>query len=128
MGKAAKREKAKRIKYFKRIAGSNPKKFATEWDKRLSSWLYLIKENAGMLSDHNGDQVPPVFSVVDEAMHILEECGSEAFREYGKETFSLLSAECCRAFSFHAGRELFSMSRWNQLLALGIEEPSRSIK
>lgn len=119
MGKAAQREKAKRVKYFKRLVGNNPTKFATEWEKRLSSWLCLIKENAGRLSDHKGDQVPPIFSVVDEAMAILEECGSEIFRQYGKETFSLLSTECCSAFSFHAGRELFALSKWNQLLAMG---------
>jgi hypothetical protein len=116
MGKEARRKKSKRIRYLRRLAETDSKKFAREWEKRLSSWLYLIRENAGVLLDHNDDHVPAVFSVVDEAMDLLKECGAEMFKKYGKETFGLLSSECCRAFSFHAGRELFRLSQWHKLL------------
>jgi len=99
MGKAAKREKAKRRRYFKNLAGKSPDRFAFEWEKRLSSWLFLINESAGLFSDDNGYPIAPVFTIVDEAISILDECGEDTFKQYGKKTFDLLTTQCSISLS-----------------------------
>lgn len=115
MGKAANREKAKRIRYFKRLSQNRPERFEMEWEKRLSSWLAYIDKNAGRFSDDDGNRISSIFGLVDEAMGILEACGQDKFSQYAKQTFDLLSAECCRAFSIQVVPQLFRLSKWAQL-------------
>ena len=110
MGKAATREKAKRRRYFKNLAGSNPERFVFEWEKRLSSWLFLINERAGRLSDDEGNPVPPVSAIVDEALSMLEACGEEVFQQYGGKTFDLLTSQCCRSLSVKAFPQFFRVA------------------
>jgi hypothetical protein len=98
MGKAAKREKANRRRYFIRLTQNRPERFEMEWEKRLSSWLVYIEKNAGRFSDDDGNRISSIFGVVEEAMGILEACGQDKFSQYAKQTFDLLSTECCRAF------------------------------
>ena len=123
MGKAAKREKAKRRRYFQRLAKRNPTRFSLEWDKRLSSWLFWINRNVGRLSDRNGDSVPAVFSVVDEAISILEACGKDIFKQYAKETFDLLSTQCCISFSKKAFPQFYRISNGKRLYERPSSQP-----
>lgn len=110
MGKAAKREKAKRRNFFKSLAERDVQKFDMEWEKRLSSWLFDIEKYAGKLSDWKGEQRPPVFSIVDEAMRILEACGQKIFYKYARETYELLTTQCCASFSEEGVPHFYRMS------------------
>ena len=117
MGKAAKREKARRRRYFQRLSETNPQRFEMEWEKRLSSWLIAINKDAGRLSNHKGETIPPVFSIVDEAMGILEACSQEIFGQYAKKTFRLLTTQCCIAFSAKAVSEIYRPSNYQPIAA-----------
>lgn len=115
MGKAAKREKAKRRKFFKSLAERDARNFAMEWEKRLSSWLFDIKKYAGKLSNWKGERRPPVFSIVDEAMSILEACGQKIFDKYASETYELLTNQCCISFSEEGVPQFYKMSNIKHL-------------
>jgi len=62
------------MKYLVRLAKEKPERFEREWEKRLSSWLELIREDAGRLKNRKGETTPPVFDRVEEAMAILKAC------------------------------------------------------
>lgn len=115
MGKAAKREKAKRRKFFKSLSERDAQKFDMEWEKRLSSWLFDIEKYAGRLSNWKGEQRPPVFSIVDEAINILEACGQKIFDKYARETYELLTAQCCVSFSKEGVPQFYRMSNLKSL-------------
>lgn len=99
MGKAAKRQKAKRTRHFQRLAKSNPARFEFEWEKTLSGWLFWINKNAGKLRDDDGNPVKPVFSIVNNALEILEACGKRTYRKYAEKTYDVLSTQCHISFS-----------------------------
>lgn len=115
MGKAAKREKAKRRKFLKSLSERDAQKFEMEWEKRLSSWLLDIEKCAGKLSNWKGDQRPPVFSIVDEAMSILDACGQKIFDKYARETYELLTNQCCISFSEEGVPQFYRMSNTKHL-------------
>lgn len=119
MGKAAQRERAKRVHYLKRLAETQRDRFTMEWEKRVTSWLYLIHKNAGKFSDFSdeeGIRFSQIFSLVDEAMSILEACGPDKFSEYAEKTYKLLCNECCRAFSAEVIPQLVRRSKRSQLV------------
>ena len=101
MGKAAKREKAKRRKYFQKLSKSNLKKFDMEWEIRINDWLFWINKNAGKFTqqDDTGESVNTVFAIVDEAISILEYCGDKIFQRHAKPTYEVLVNQCCKALS-----------------------------
>ncbi len=107
MGKAAIQRKKKRIKYLSGLSKKDPEQFEKEWKKRLSSWIQLIRRDAGKLNDNNGRQIPPVFDRVEEAMAILKACGEGVFKHYQKWVGRLASLAChlqlVRPLRVHAG-------------------------
>lgn len=111
MSKAAKRQKAKRLKYFKRLSETNSQRFEMEWEKRLSSWLIAINKDAGRLLNHKGETIPPIFGVADEALRILEGCGENIFNKYAKKTFDLLTIQCCISFSKKALPKFYRLNK-----------------
>lgn len=115
MGKAAKRQKAKRRKLFKSLSERDAQKFEMEWEKRLSSWLFDIEKYACKLSNWKGEQRPPVFSIVDEAMSILDACGQKIFDKYARETYELLTTQCCVSFSGKGVPHFYRMSNLKRL-------------
>ena len=115
MSKAAKREKSKRRKFFKRLSSTNPHKFDREWERRLSSWLIEIERKAGKLYDDEGETIPPIFGIVDEALHILEGCGENIFNKYAKYTVGLLTTQCCMSFSKKVLPQLYRINNGRHL-------------
>ncbi len=91
------------MKYLVCLAHEDPERFDAEWERRMSSWLELIRRDAGRWKNSIGNPVPPVFSIVDEAMTLLEGCGRLVYEKYAKEAHDLLTSECCRLFGFHSG-------------------------
>lgn len=54
-----------------------------------------------------------IFSIVDHARKILEDCGEKAMELQLRETTELLNNECCRALSPHIGMEIYRINqRW----------------
>ena len=111
MSKAAKREKAKRLKYFKRLSKNDLQKFDREWEKRISSWMIEIEKNAGRLRDNKARVIPAVFCIVDDALTILEGCGKDMVDKYGKMTFDLLTTQCCISFSKEALPKFYRLNK-----------------
>ena len=111
MGKAANRAKAKRRKYLKNIYETNPERFEMEWEGRLSSWLFDITKNAGQLKDRCGWSVPSVFDFVDEAMNILNACGTDAYKKYAGRTHEILTNQCVASLSAKALPRFYRVSR-----------------
>ena len=111
MSKAAKRQKAKRLKYFKRLSKNDLQKFDSEWEKRISSWMIQIEKNAGRLRDNKGRAVPAVFRIVDDALIILEECGKDIVNKYAKKTFDLLTTQCRISFSKKALPKFYRLNK-----------------
>lgn len=111
MSKAAKRQKAKRLKYFKRLSKNDLQKFDSEWEKRISSWMIEIEKNAGRLCDNKGKLIPAVFSIIDDALNILEECGKDIVNKYAKKTFDLLTTQCCISFSKKALPKFYRLNK-----------------
>lgn len=91
------------MKYLVSLASDDPARFAAEWERRLSSWLELIRHEAGRWRTRKGETAPAVFAIVDEALAVLEGCGSSVYERYAKETHNLLTHECCRQFGTHSG-------------------------
>ena len=115
MGKAASQRRLKRMKYLVRLARDDPDRFDTEWEKRLSSWLELIRQDAGRLRDRKNRSIPSIFARVDEALTILEACGEKVWRQYAEGTFDLLATECCRQFGRRVDRRLFRLNVYPKL-------------
>jgi len=87
MGKAAKRAKAKRQKYFKYLSETNPDQFDYEWKKRIPSWeRELIRSPNKYRNCRNN-------SLLDEALNILKECGEEFYKKYCTMTIATLDVE-----------------------------------
>ena len=80
MGKAAKRAKAKRKKYFIGLAAENPEKFISEYSKRLSSWSMEIEKSGGQQREE----------ILAEALNILNACGKDIFAKYTAFTREIL--------------------------------------
>jgi hypothetical protein len=111
MSKAAKRQKAKRLKYFKRLSKNDLQKFDREWEKRISSWMIEIEKNAGRLRDNKARVIPAVFCIVDDALIILEECGKDIVNKYAKKTFDLLTTQCRISFSKKALPKFYRLNK-----------------
>lgn len=111
MSKEAKREKAKRRKYLKRLSKNDPQKFDREWEKRISSWMIEIEKNAGGLRDNKSRAIPAVFRIVDDALSILEECDKDIVNKYAKKTFDLLTTQCCISFSKKALPKFYRLNK-----------------
>lgn len=109
MGKAAVRAGRKRLKYLRHLALRNPDKFDMEWEKRMASWIITIHKVAGVLRNDRGERVRAVFSIVEEALTILSQCGTETFRKLAVHTQSTLDAECCRALSLKISPALYKL-------------------
>jgi hypothetical protein len=96
--KAALRARSKRKKYFVVLAREHPDRFEDEWVKRVDSWLLWIKDHAGKVDKEQGG-IASVFSVIDEALLILEQCGDEFYAKYGPPALDVLVGQCCVSLS-----------------------------
>ncbi len=114
MGEAAKQRQLRRMKYLAELAKTDPARFDSEWEKRLSSWLGLIQEDAGRLRRKTRDgkefRVGAVFERVEVAMETLRGCGKEVYDQYADETFDLLTGACCRHLAGHAHKSLYRLN------------------
>jgi hypothetical protein len=93
----------KRMKYLVHIADQDPKRFEAEWERRMSSWLEMIRREAWRWRAGDGEATPSIFAIVDEALAVLESCGKSVYDRYAKEAHSQLTHECCRQFGVHSG-------------------------
>jgi hypothetical protein len=107
----------KRMNYLARLAKEEPERFDMEWERRLTSWLELIQRDAGLLKNRNDVPVPPVFEVIEEALMVLERCGAAVYAKYAKDTFDLLSNECCKQFAVRVDPRLFRLTNHSRFEA-----------
>jgi len=110
MGSAASQRRMKRMKYLANLAKEEPERFEKEWDRRLNSWLGMIRRDAGILKGQNDKPVSPVFDLIEEALVVLERCGEPIYSEYAKETFEILSNECCSSLAVHIDPRIFHLN------------------
>lgn len=128
MGKASTRRKKRRQEYLGRLARENPKKFQSEWAKRLESWSEEAAYRAGRLTDRDGTPIPPAFTLVDDAIGELAACGEEAFELESEATEGVMNDACCKAVAAAVDRRMYrlSNSRSNQRrMEEGTHKPPR---
>ena len=118
MGSAASQRRMKRMKYLARLAKEEPERFDVEWERRLTSWLEMIRRDAGLLMNREDAPVPPVFEVIEEALAVLERCGASVYAKYAKDTFDLLSTECCSQLAVHIDPRLYRLNNCRQFETL----------
>lgn len=100
------------MKYLVSLAKDDPERFDFEWDKRISSWLDMIRRDAGRLRDRGNVPVPPVFDIIQEALMVLERCGKEIYAQYAKETLDILGNECCTLLAGHIDPRIFRLNNY----------------
>jgi hypothetical protein len=110
MGSAASQRRMKRMKYLARLAKEEPERFDKEWERRLTSWLKMIGRDAGIFKDDQCRPVQPVFDLIEEALTILERCGDAVYVKYARDTFDLLSNECCKQFAVRVDPRLYRLN------------------
>lgn len=128
MGKASTRRKKRRREYLGRLARENPKKFQSEWAKRLDSWSEEASHRAQRLADKNGKPAPAAFTLVDDAMSELTACGEEAIELECEATEEILNDACCQAVAAAVDRRMYRLSntRSNQRrMEAGTHKPPR---
>jgi hypothetical protein len=121
MGKASAQRELSRMKYLAGLAVEDPERFEEEWEKRLSSWLNLIRKDAGVSKRtvKTGGKatrivIAPVFERVDIALEALRRCGSETYAKYAEETCEILSTECCRQFGIKVDRNFYRLNNYRK--------------
>lgn len=108
MGKAAKRAKAKRKKYFIGLAAENPEKFISEYSKRLSSWSMEIEKSGGQQREE----------ILAEALNILNACGKDIFAKYTAITREVLFEQFNPSFFLSVERCVSNYSKLEEIGAL----------
>ena len=108
MGKAAKRAKAKRKKYFIGLASGNPEKFNSEYSKRLASWSKEIEKSCGKQREE----------MLAEALSILNACGKNTFAEYSAITHEVLFEQFNPSFFLSVDRCVSNYSKLEEIGAL----------
>jgi len=118
MGKAASRRNIRRQEFLSRLAQEDPKRFNSEWDFRLGSWLEEIRcgFTCGLMDAR------PVFNILDKALDLLRGCGETAMKMQFKRTFDILSTECVSVTAGHYGNDLNRLTRSTAslIMTLGI--------
>jgi hypothetical protein len=112
MGKAASQRRMKRLKFLVCLAEEEPERFDYEWEKRMSSWLDMIRRDAGRLIGRKNEAIPPVFEVITEALTVLGYCGESVYEKYAKETFNILNNECCSRLAGHIDPRIFRLNNY----------------
>jgi len=110
MGKASERRKARRQNYLAGLAATDPQRFQYEWNKRMDSWLDEAWKRTGKFINDDGDVVPPVFELVDNASRLLEECGVSENVLEDFCSIDVLINECCKAVSSHIDSRLYHLN------------------
>ena len=108
MGKAAKRAKAKRKKYFIGLAAENPEKFISEYSKRISSWSKEIEKSGGQQREE----------ILAEALNILNVCGKNIFAKYTAITREVLFEQFNPSFFLSVERCVSNYSKLEEIGAL----------
>lgn len=128
MGKASTRRKKRRQEYLGHLARENPKKFQSEWAKRLESWSEEASHRAHRLMDKDGNPAPAAFTLVDDAMNELAACGEKAVELEFESTRETMIDSCCRAVAKTVDYRMYRLSntRSNQCrMEAGIHKPPR---
>ena len=108
MGKAAKRAKAKRKKYFVMLAAENPEKYISEYPKRLASWSKEIEKSGGKQREE----------MLAEALNILNACGEDIFDKYTAITREVLFEQFNPSFFISVDRCVSNYSKLEEIGAL----------
>jgi len=108
MGKAAKRARAKRKKYFIGLSVENPEKFISEYSKRLSSWSKKIEKSGGKQRE----------KTLYEALNILNACGKDTFTKYAAITREVLFEQFNPSFFLSVDRCVSNYSKLEEIGAL----------
>ena len=121
MGKASAQRELSRMKYLAGLAEEDPERFDREWEKRIASWLNLIRKDAGVSKriskigrKATKTVVNPVFERVDIALEALRRCGREIYTKYAEETCEILSTECCRQFGIKVDRNFYRLNNYRK--------------
>ncbi len=110
MGKASTRRKKRRQEYLGRLARKNPKKFRSEWAKRLESWSEEAGHRASRLTDRDGNPIPPTFTLVEDAISELVACGEEAIELESEATKDVMNDACCKAVAEVVDSRIYRLS------------------
>lgn len=106
MGKAARRERNKTIKFLSGLAQENPERFIDEWDVRLSGWLKEITSyKHGFIASNR------VFQILESALQLLIDCGDDAIRLQYSDTCDILSTECVKMVAIHSHKEFYRLNQ-----------------
>lgn len=110
MGKAAKKRRDNRKRYLVNLASLNSEYFDYQWERRLDSWLTEIRLTAQDWGRNTTGMEKRVFSILDEAMGILEACDPAVYAKYADKTYKSLNDACCRYVSGVVDPRLYRLS------------------
>ena len=112
MGKAARRRKAFRRKYFKHLSETNPKQFDCEWrKKRIPSWERELMKSPNKYKNSRNN------SLLDEALSILKQCSEKFYKKYSSMTISILDVHRFNPSFFYTDPR--SLSNYARLEEIG---------
>lgn len=112
MGKASRRRKKRRLEYLGRLARENPRKFQSEWAKRLASWSREANRRAGRLTGDGDASDQTAFALVDEALDVLSGCGPKAVDLEGADTKDVMTDSCCWAVAKAVDRRMYRLRQY----------------
>jgi hypothetical protein len=115
MGKATRTRQDCRRHYLVRLSAESTDYFAYQWERRLDSWLTEIRLTAGDWSECGKDAGKTVFSILDEAMSILEDCGSSIYEKYAPQTYKTLCDACCQYVAGAIDPKMYKLSNMRAL-------------
>jgi hypothetical protein len=115
MGKASSRRRARRQAYLGRLAKEHPVRFWEEWSKRLESWSKEADRRARFWKDKEGNRLPSAFSLMDEAMSVLQGCGREALELEAEQTLETIADSCSRAVARAVDRRMYRLGQLGEL-------------
>lgn len=116
MGKASSRRRARRQAYLGRLAKEHPVRFWEEWSKRLESWSKEADRRARFWKDKEGNRLPSAFSLMDEAMSVLQGCGQEALELEAEQTLETMADSCSRAVARAVDRRMYTFGRLGEFV------------
>lgn len=108
MGKATKRRQDNRKRYLVNLSSTSPERFEYQLERRIESWLKEIR-----LAANTSDR--KVFSILDEAMSILEACGKKVYNQYASYTNGILCDACCQTVAGTFDSRLYRLSNFRTL-------------
>lgn len=83
------------MSYLVRLSYDDPSRFEAEWEMRVWSWFYEIRDAAREWAVGGKGSKTRVLEIMEEAADILKKCKHSIYKKHGPEVYELICSECC---------------------------------